>query len=104
MPSDGEIAQKIFDALPDDIKQKLNKMWGSNYKYDNVPKTAKGQGEWVGERGNSNYKFDVNRKPIDEQNDKRKEEFAAQVSQPTPTATVIAFKQPEKTSDDREFE
>lgn len=61
--------QKIFDALPDDIKQKLNKMWGSNYKYDNVPKTAKGQGEWVGERGNSNYKFDVNRKPISKGHD-----------------------------------
>lgn len=48
--------------------------------------------------------YDVNQKPIDEKNDKRREEFAAQVSQPTPTANVITFKQPEKSSDDREFE
>lgn len=55
--------QKIFDALPDEIKRKLNRMWGGNYKYDNIPKSAKGQGKWVGERGNSRYQLDKNKIP-----------------------------------------
>lgn len=60
--------QKIFDALPNDIKSKLERMWGGNYKYDNIPATAKGQGRWTGERGNSNYIFDVKKKPKSNQN------------------------------------
>jgi len=55
--------QKIFDELPNEVRLRLEKMWGTNDKYRKLPQDGINKGRWSGERGNSNYFIDENRAP-----------------------------------------
>ena len=55
--------QRLFDELPNDVKNKLEQMWGKNSKYRNLPQAGKNKGHWTGEPGNSYYHIDLNKIP-----------------------------------------